>query len=144
MRWRLRLGEFNFTVKHEKGRLNKQADMLSRLPITGGTTLDIDEYIPCYTVEALDVELEEDDEGGLDNPCLNCWDALDSEGGDAILIGSRLPRQLAMETPEGNPDLLNRLLGRNSYATSWWTRSSRRCAALLIEVGERGYPFRLM
>ena len=48
MRWRLRISEFDFSVKYKKGTANTQADALSRLPTTGGTTVEVDEEIPCY------------------------------------------------------------------------------------------------
>ncbi|CDF33203.1 unnamed protein product [Chondrus crispus] len=48
MRWRLRLGEFDFDVKYKKGKLNTQADALSRLFTSGETTVPVDEEIPCF------------------------------------------------------------------------------------------------
>ena len=51
MRWRLRLSEFDFTVKYKKGAANTQADALSRLPTTGYTQVDVDEEIPCLQAE---------------------------------------------------------------------------------------------
>ena len=43
LRWRLRLSEFDFTVIHRKGILNRVADCLSRLNTTGHTTVDMEE-----------------------------------------------------------------------------------------------------
>ena len=51
MRWRLRLSEFDFTVKYKRGVLNTQADALSRLPTNGETSVEIDDEIPCYMVD---------------------------------------------------------------------------------------------
>ena len=48
MRWRLRLGEFDFDVKYKKGKLNTQADALFRLFTSGETTVPVDEEIPCF------------------------------------------------------------------------------------------------
>ena len=50
-RWRLRLSEFDFEVKYKKGKLNTHADALSRLQTSGGTTIQVDEEIPCFSVQ---------------------------------------------------------------------------------------------
>ena len=65
MRWRLRLGEFDFTVKYKKGLLNTQADALSRLPSTGSTTAPLDEEIPCFLSGILEDEWEEENSQAL-------------------------------------------------------------------------------
>ena len=57
MRWRLRLSEFDFVVLYKKGKINTQADALSRLPTSGDTTSEIDDEIPCFKLE----EEEEED-----------------------------------------------------------------------------------
>lgn len=51
IRWSLRLSEFDFEVKYKKGRINTQADALSRLETKGETSEDIDEDIPCFIAE---------------------------------------------------------------------------------------------
>lgn len=51
MRWRLRLAEYVFEIKHKKGILNTQADVLPRHELTGHTTIDEDCEIPCYILE---------------------------------------------------------------------------------------------
>ena len=51
MRWRLRLSEFDFAVLYKKGKINTQADALSRLPTSGDTTSAIDDEIPCFKLE---------------------------------------------------------------------------------------------
>ena len=51
MRWRLRLSEFDFEVVYKKGKLNNQADALSRLRTLGETAVDFDEDIPCFAME---------------------------------------------------------------------------------------------
>ena len=55
MRWRLRLSEFDFTVKYKKGTSNSVADCLSRLGSRGSTTDEVDDEIPCFALEALDL-----------------------------------------------------------------------------------------
>ena len=73
MRWRLRLSEFDFEVKYKKGRLNTQADALSRLRTDGETTTEIDTDIPCFlltdssdgkedSLDFLDLSYAEEDE----------------------------------------------------------------------------------
>ena len=66
MRWRLRLSEFNFVVKYKKGLLNTQADALSRLRTSGDTTVDVDDEIPCYTVDTPDTQDYDVDFGEVD------------------------------------------------------------------------------
>lgn len=55
-RWRLRLAEYEFVVTYVKIIKNYFADALSRTTSTGGTTVSIDENIPCCSV----LELEDD------------------------------------------------------------------------------------
>ncbi len=52
MRWRLRLSEFDFEVRYKKGKVNSQADALSRLATLGETVVPVDEEIPCFTADA--------------------------------------------------------------------------------------------
>ena len=40
VRWSLRLSEFDYIIKHKKGKANGNADRLSRLPIEGNTEID--------------------------------------------------------------------------------------------------------
>ena len=49
-RWRLRLMEFDFTVKYRKGAANTVADCVSRLPTFHETSWTPDLDIPCYLV----------------------------------------------------------------------------------------------
>ena len=51
-RWRLRLSEFNFSIKYKKGADNHHADALSRL-LTGAPTVNDDEndVIPTFMIE---------------------------------------------------------------------------------------------
>lgn len=51
MRWRLRLSEFDFQVVYKKGKLNTQADALSRLTTLGSTVVAPDEDIPCFLIQ---------------------------------------------------------------------------------------------
>ena len=51
MRWRLRLSEFDFQILYKKGKLNTQADALSRLTTLGETSSDLDEDIPCFSID---------------------------------------------------------------------------------------------
>ena len=51
MRWLLRLSEFNFEVRYKKGKLNTQADALSRLLTLGETMEELDEYLPWFVIE---------------------------------------------------------------------------------------------
>lgn len=50
-RWRLRLLEFDFTIKYRKGADNVVADAISRLPTFGFTRTGPDLDIPCFLVE---------------------------------------------------------------------------------------------
>ena len=50
-RWRLRLLEFNFEVRHRKGCENTVADAVSRFPTFGHTHIAPDLDIPCLVVE---------------------------------------------------------------------------------------------
>lgn len=79
MRWRLRFGAFDFSEKYKKGRLNTQADALSRLPTTGGTVVPMDEDIPCYHTADLDKESGEEEDSFVYVP-----DAIDYAEGDAL------------------------------------------------------------
>ena len=54
MRWRLRLGEFDFRIEYKKGLKNTQADALSRLRTLGETTVPLEEEIPCFTMSESD------------------------------------------------------------------------------------------
>ncbi|CDF40057.1 unnamed protein product [Chondrus crispus] len=61
-RWRLRLAEYDSDVTYVKGIKNCLADALSRIPSTGGTTVPIDEEIPCYSVMNFDDEPQHHEE----------------------------------------------------------------------------------
>ncbi len=52
MRWRLRLSEYEFTIYHKKGRLNTQADVVSRPPSGGYTTEHEDYEVSCYILSS--------------------------------------------------------------------------------------------
>lgn len=53
VRWAMRLNEFEFTIKHRKGKLNVLADPLSRLPLQDGTfERDVD-CLPDNAIHAL-------------------------------------------------------------------------------------------
>ena len=60
MRWCLRLSEFDFEIRYKKGKLNTQADALSRLQTLGETTEELDEYLPCFVIQDI-YEIEESD-----------------------------------------------------------------------------------
>lgn len=46
------VSEFSFDSTYKTGKSNAQADALSRLDTTGGTTVDAEEdEIPCFTME---------------------------------------------------------------------------------------------
>lgn len=49
-RWRLRLAEYDFDGTYVEGIKKYLFDVLSRIPSTGGTTVPVDEEIPCYSV----------------------------------------------------------------------------------------------
>ena len=51
MRCRLRLSEFDFQILYKKGKLNTQADALSRLTTLGETTSDLDEDVTCFLID---------------------------------------------------------------------------------------------
>ena len=42
VRWAMELAEYDFEIKHRSGRNNQNADALSRLPIEGDLTSEID------------------------------------------------------------------------------------------------------
>jgi len=50
-RWRLRLSEYNYEIRHKPGKDHKVADALSRLPTKGLDTSPLDEDIPVLAVE---------------------------------------------------------------------------------------------
>jgi len=50
-RWRLRLSENNYEVRHKPGKDHKVADALSRLPTEGLDILPLDEDIPVLAIE---------------------------------------------------------------------------------------------
>ncbi len=50
-KWRLRVLEFDYTVKFKKGAKNTVADAVSHLPTYGKTRTDPDLEIPCLLVE---------------------------------------------------------------------------------------------
>jgi len=59
IRWRLRLAEFDFEVKYKKGKINTQADALSRLVTTGETIPhDDNDDIPVFELDLVNAELE--------------------------------------------------------------------------------------
>ena len=63
MRWRLRLSEFDFEVRYKKGKLNTQADALSRLQSLGETTEELDQDLPCFVIE----DIYESEESNVDD-----------------------------------------------------------------------------
>lgn len=119
-------------MKYEKGRLNTQADALSRLPTTGGTTLPIDEEIPCYIMDNLQYEdklASQDDEE--EDPFLYAPDAIDHAEGDALL---------AMKAYVPDEELLNPVtrdeLRRQQLADPF-------CASMRRALnGRTGFPLR--
>ena len=52
MRWRLCLAEFDFQVAYKKGKLNQQADALSRLRTLAETVTSDPDEIPTFTLDA--------------------------------------------------------------------------------------------
>ena len=50
-RWRLRLLEFDFTIKYRKGAVNRIADAVSRLPTFGEYAVEPDSDNPCFWFE---------------------------------------------------------------------------------------------
>jgi len=50
-RWRLRLSEYNYEIRHKPGKDHKVADALSRLPTEGLDTTPVDEAIPVLAME---------------------------------------------------------------------------------------------
>jgi len=50
-RWRIRLSEYNYEIRHKPGKDYKVADALSRLPTEGLDTSPLDEDIPVLAVE---------------------------------------------------------------------------------------------
>lgn len=60
-RWRLRLAEFDFEVKYERGNNNHLADTLSRLSTTNVEKTNIDDEIPCFSGTATMYDGTEED-----------------------------------------------------------------------------------
>ena len=52
-RWRLRLLEFDFTVKYRKGAANAIADAVSRLPTNNECSVAPNVDVPCFTIETI-------------------------------------------------------------------------------------------
>ena len=50
-RWRLRLSEYTYEIRHKPGKDHKVADALSRLPTEGLDSTPLDEDIPVLAVE---------------------------------------------------------------------------------------------
>jgi len=50
-RWRLRLSEYTYEIRHKPGKDDKVADALSRLPTEGLASTPLDEEIPVLAVE---------------------------------------------------------------------------------------------
>jgi len=50
-RWRLRLSEYNYEIRHKPGKYYKVADALLRLPTEGVDTSPLDEATPVLAVE---------------------------------------------------------------------------------------------
>lgn len=69
MRWRLRLSEFRFVPKYKKGTSNQVADMTSRVPSDGHTTVCPDLELPCYSIVDADgyLQFDEPTEGDSDD-----------------------------------------------------------------------------
>ncbi len=63
LRWRLRLAEFDFEVKYKLGKLNTQADAMSRLFTDSEAAHEDMEDIPCFLAE-------ESPEGAENEPCV--------------------------------------------------------------------------
>ncbi|CDF40411.1 unnamed protein product [Chondrus crispus] len=59
-RWRLRLLEFDFTIKYRKGAVNCIADAVSRLPTFGECAVESDSDIPCSWVQENSAWMDED------------------------------------------------------------------------------------
>eukprot|EP00171_Calliarthron_tuberculosum_P001286 IDg1286t1 len=59
MRWQLRLAEYEFEVHYKKGKLNSQADALSRLTSNGHTTEHENTEPPCLIVDIGPDDIEE-------------------------------------------------------------------------------------
>ena len=68
-RWRLRLSEFDFEVRCVKGVKNSLADAMSRLPTSGGTTVPIDDEIPCFFTDVAEDQYFSEEK--------DCWDEFD-------------------------------------------------------------------
>lgn len=49
IRWRLQPSGYDFELKYKKGRANTQADASYRIDTNGGTVLDVDAEIPCFS-----------------------------------------------------------------------------------------------
>ena len=62
VRWRLSHAEYDFDVRYVRGIKNCFADTLSRIPSTVGTTVSIDEEIPCYAVMDFDDDTQHQEE----------------------------------------------------------------------------------
>ena len=102
MRWRLRLGEFDFEVKYKKGNLNAQADALSRLPTSGETTVSVDEEIPCFLAQL-------PPGAGTDEPS-NEMEERDYSGTDALLTAERYSPNEELLVPVGREEPLRHQL----------------------------------
>jgi hypothetical protein len=55
VRWRLRLSECTFDIQYLPDRVNQGVDTISRMVTSGGDQLDLDQDVPCLSVEVTPV-----------------------------------------------------------------------------------------
>jgi transposase InsO family protein len=100
-RWRLRLSEFDFDIQYKKGRVNTQADALSRLRTDAETAFDPEaDAVPVYLAEAIRA-VEEDETTGNDTRPSAEVEFLSEEWAehDAMLVNENASAKPVQVTP---------------------------------------------